>query len=177
MGTLICSAGIYAEIESAIRVLREIHPTSPISVWWDHEGNRSSFLIPDENIPATDRAVITDNISYLRQVLQDAVDTRDVADIEYVVTRLVSDIEDVIAHYRRQWVYLEAKSAVTKPDLAFESVEVSVDYGTLPATGESWEEFASFIFSSELQWKFSMNNEEVFEFNRSIARPSSDSAA
>ena len=102
MGTLICSAGIYAEIASAIRVLREIHPTSPISVWCDHAGNRSSFFIPDENIPATDRAVITDHISYLRQVLQDAVDTRNVPDIEYVVTRLVSNIEDVIAHYCRQ---------------------------------------------------------------------------
>ncbi len=98
MGILESSVGIYADIESAIRTLRRWCPASPVNVWWDQEGQFMTWLISDENISIADRVVIADNISYVRNVLKDAVETRDIPDIEYLVTRLVSDVERDFDH-------------------------------------------------------------------------------
>jgi len=166
MGTLKASIGIYAEVESAIHALRQLCPTSPVNAWWDQEGRFMTFLISNEKIPVADRTVIADNISYVRNVLKDAVETRDVPDIEYVVTRIVSDIEDVVSHYN-DWIYVEARSTVTNQETTFE-INGTFQEHTLAEVS---------VLTDEFQWKYQLSSDEVFEFHGPKSGSSSGSAA
>ncbi len=97
MRTLDCFSGIGAEIAAAMTVLKALSPRSSVVSWWNRTGQYAHFSVVPETIPSEDLEVLCDNMSYVRAVLQDAIHSEDVEDIAYVVTRLVSDIEDIQA--------------------------------------------------------------------------------
>ncbi|MCY0864083.1 MAG: hypothetical protein OWQ57_03965 [Sulfobacillus sp.] len=85
-------------IRAAIAVLQEGCPTSPVVTWWHTTGRHLRFDVPNTLPTAKDRRMAGQRFAYLRAVLQDAIATRDVADIEYVITRWVSDLEAMRAY-------------------------------------------------------------------------------
>ena len=101
MPALGCLSGIYGEIALAMDVLKQRRPMSPVISWWDSEGRYAHFLVSVEDIPSEELEVVCGNISYVRDVLQNAIQAEDVEDIESVVTRLVSDIKDVAVQYQQ----------------------------------------------------------------------------
>lgn len=53
-------------------VLKQRRPMSPVISWWDSEGRYAHFLVSVENIPSEELEVVCGNISYVRDVLQNA---------------------------------------------------------------------------------------------------------
>ncbi len=110
--------------------------------------------------------MIADNISYVRNVLKDAVETRDVPDIEYLVTRLVSDVEHVGSQYN-DWIYGQAQSVMMHQEMTAESDETW--WEPTPA------EFS--VFDDAFQWNYQLDDTEVFEFRGPRAGSTCGSAA
>ena len=95
MPALPCSRGIYEDIALAIQYLHQGSSDSPVIAWWEHEGQRLTFLVPLRDIPREDRPIICENLAYIRRVLRDAMVSHDARTVEYAVTRLVSNVEEL----------------------------------------------------------------------------------
>lgn len=162
---LSCSAGIYNEISDAILYLKQYCSDSPVISWWEREGKSLNFLISVENIPFEDRESICENINYVIRVLHDALDSHDGEDVEYVVTRLVSDVEEIAASYYG-WVYSSG-----------EPIAVDVSVSATVNQQIEWDLVMSGLPSGNLEWKDKNIVDEVFEFSGQSSRIARSSAA
>lgn len=91
------TCGIYQQMERAIDVLSQHHPESPVIAWWKREGMFLNFRVRHDSLSIPDQDAVYRHMTYLKKALEDALQSRDVDDIEYLITRLVSDIEEINA--------------------------------------------------------------------------------
>lgn len=97
MAALPCSSEMYKQIARAIDVLSQHDPESPVIGWWTRAGMSLSLLGRNDFLPLRDQDVACHHMAYLKKALAHAIQTRDVDDIEYLITRLVSDLEEIDA--------------------------------------------------------------------------------
>ena len=122
MSSLACSEDLRKTIRDAIDVLQVESPSSPVIEWWNSEGIRLTFLITDNFPTQQDQQMACERLTYLKKALHDAMQNRDVDDLEYIITRLVSDIDD-IKNFVNQTYYRADVVNETTNILVVESVD------------------------------------------------------
>lgn len=94
------SLAIVPALQRAIATLHSLRPESPVIAWWTQTGQQRSYLLLADAIPFAHRPTIAENLAYIQAVLTESEENRDALDLEYGITRLVSEVESLQDQYQ-----------------------------------------------------------------------------
>ena len=93
------SLTIFPALQRAVATLHSLRPESPVIAWWAQTGQQRTYLLLTDAIPSVHRPTVADNLAFMQTILTESEECRDAPDLEYSITRLVSDIESLQSEY------------------------------------------------------------------------------